>query len=1459
MEKFTVDLDKVLDDFEDAEEENRIHTISMADSENANPSNNIVPVLNNNNLQQRQQDLGVVRCRNNLNECVNIEDGAAESNQNSDETTHDETKESTNNNFQQISTAETANDNASLSSDDGYKIQNNHAMDVTDYANFVNAFRFENGSPAGGGDGSEREKADAAVDQAPTNKIEAAIGIETEDRNDDLRPLSDASGKISKNEINVNAGASPDLSLIETMASMSVELDPKNVASSDGAQRDETTEVADEWGMNDVDNAQLNIDGASTANKSDNIRDDTERLTDVKTEPPVSAVAFDGTAIATAEETSVKKNMAEFNANNVAAVGFINTSDVGVDDAEMDAYLSDLMIPDNVPSAPPATEHATTSLAKEITNTAEEPTSETRSRLVAENAADESVDAVASEDIKSTEGNIGNRGVDSRLPLQSPCPYSYPITTPIESPPRLASPQNNSSEKVEYLDSKIDRADVTTATFSRSDDDAFFRGDPRKINELVDVIRSDSREVPTCIRPKTAVTTVTAATPVPAVSSVAAVRIPRPNSLLGLSKPILPNEMSCFVEKRDKDGDAASGVREDVADSSRTVVCVRDIDDDSMQPAPSSLSPLRPPGLSRPAARPNSFPMPSPTNNKLKRPTSLNLMPRDFNSVSAASGNDDESGGADLSSDLSNDQTTPPSSQQLQQQQQQSESTPDVEPTPDIDVMGVTTNTVPPNVGGPGTSPTVPNPPSRIQGIVSQLGKVAPIWIPDSEAAFCMMCDARFTFTRRRHHCRACGKVFCSSCCSMKIKLPYLDNKENRVCQMCHQSLTRSDDSDNLASEDSQRQGQTSSSTSPNPNNPSEYCSTIPPLQQAQANANSPPPTVMVPVGVLKREGSMKRGEPKNVMFSDGIRPGGDLTELDGSSEVSIPVRKAGRSARKVEKSLPDGAASDAGAVRTKTKKLPETDRNVCLIPDSGLPPVLLSDRGLSGDFLMEEEPDPEKILPRLRSDDPNPVIFAINKNLFVLVKIINLDCCVGRICWCFTTRGMCTVGQDEIVIVLECLPEEKTIPRDVFCHLNTVYEEASKGNTVSDLGHTIFGQSFLGSRDHGGFLYIRPTFQCLKKLILPEPPYIFGILLQKWETPWAKVFPIRLMLRLGAEYRYYPCPLISIRYRNSIFGEIGHTIMNLLADFRDYQYMLPQIKGVVVHMEDKHTYINLPRNRYEDVMKVINNSNDHVMALGTGFSIDADSHLVCIQNEEGNYQTQAINIQNKPRKVTGASFIVFNGALKTSSGLTAKSSIVEDGLMVQITGESMISLKQNLRDMKDFQITCGNIESAVPDETVHVQWVDDDKNVNIGIKSPIDGMLMNGVNSVHIHNATDYVGEKRTIRWTEVFFIQVEDSGNSRCEPVDLSRLAEMLAKAACIALVPRLNNLKDTNIHKLGLRVTIAAEQVGYEIGANGEKLPSAYMNELDNELIPVIHNAASNNNDNPVTLELVFHILE
>lgn len=50
-------------------------------------------------------------------------------------------------------------------------------------------------------------------------------------------------------------------------------------------------------------------------------------------------------------------------------------------------------------------------------------------------------------------------------------------------------------------------------------------------------------------------------------------------------------------------------------------------------------------------------------------------------------------------------------------------------------------------------------------------------------------------------------------------------------------------------------------------------------------------------------------------------------------------------------------------------------------------------------------------------------------------------------------------------------------------------------------------------------------------------------------------------------------------------------------------------------------------------LMKAMNKSNEHVLAMGACFNDKADSHLVCVQNDDGNYQTQAISIHHQPRK----------------------------------------------------------------------------------------------------------------------------------------------------------------------------------------------------------------------------------
>jgi len=64
-------------------------------------------------------------------------------------------------------------------------------------------------------------------------------------------------------------------------------------------------------------------------------------------------------------------------------------------------------------------------------------------------------------------------------------------------------------------------------------------------------------------------------------------------------------------------------------------------------------------------------------------------------------------------------------------------------------------------------------------------------WVPDTEAATCMVCNkSQFTLLNRRHHCRKCGSVVCGNCSSRKLNLPAQSTKPLRVCDRCYDSST---------------------------------------------------------------------------------------------------------------------------------------------------------------------------------------------------------------------------------------------------------------------------------------------------------------------------------------------------------------------------------------------------------------------------------------------------------------------------------------------------------------------------------------------------------------------------------------------------------------------------------------------------------------------------------------------
>ncbi|KFO33421.1 RUN and FYVE domain-containing protein 1 [Fukomys damarensis] len=61
-------------------------------------------------------------------------------------------------------------------------------------------------------------------------------------------------------------------------------------------------------------------------------------------------------------------------------------------------------------------------------------------------------------------------------------------------------------------------------------------------------------------------------------------------------------------------------------------------------------------------------------------------------------------------------------------------------------------------------------------------------WLKDDEATHCKQCEKEFSISRRKHHCRNCGHIFCNTCSGSELALPSYP-KPVRVCDSCHTLL----------------------------------------------------------------------------------------------------------------------------------------------------------------------------------------------------------------------------------------------------------------------------------------------------------------------------------------------------------------------------------------------------------------------------------------------------------------------------------------------------------------------------------------------------------------------------------------------------------------------------------------------------------------------------------------------
>ena len=149
-------------------------------------------------------------------------------------------------------------------------------------------------------------------------------------------------------------------------------------------------------------------------------------------------------------------------------------------------------------------------------------------------------------------------------------------------------------------------------------------------------------------------------------------------------------------------------------------------------------------------------------------------------------------------------------------------------------------------------------------------------WIDDSKCKNCYECDAAFTMFNRRHHCRKCGKVFCSKCASNSIpasgKGGHMD-AHVRVCNYCFRLYLEQPDS---YSSGGRREQQQRAARAPQPKAAARRNMSVSRKLTASAVSLEPPS--------LKTDGALEQRSS-----GDEANAAGDPSSFDRSSGKATP------------------------------------------------------------------------------------------------------------------------------------------------------------------------------------------------------------------------------------------------------------------------------------------------------------------------------------------------------------------------------------------------------------------------------------------------------------------------------------------------------------------------------------------------------------------------------------------
>ncbi|SCU98968.1 LADA_0H16490g1_1 [Lachancea dasiensis] len=140
-------------------------------------------------------------------------------------------------------------------------------------------------------------------------------------------------------------------------------------------------------------------------------------------------------------------------------------------------------------------------------------------------------------------------------------------------------------------------------------------------------------------------------------------------------------------------------------------------------------------------------------------------------------------------------------------------------------------------------------------------------WMKDESAKDCFACTKPFTTFRRKHHCRICGQIFCSSCSFLIDGRKYQHAGRMRVCRNCHAHFDSLEDSSDESSIEELESAQQSVGYSPekgfrNPDvlllKDDEVQSILTTGEGANLFRSTPPPPPKMAIPATRKGGSLE-------------------------------------------------------------------------------------------------------------------------------------------------------------------------------------------------------------------------------------------------------------------------------------------------------------------------------------------------------------------------------------------------------------------------------------------------------------------------------------------------------------------------------------------------------------------------------------------------------------------------